>query len=417
MGRKEPDASLFDDWTRDYARLGLRLDRIVPGTVLAWIGPTAWRAAIAAEPPPAPGALLDAAGDLAVRLSAANYEPKRHAHLTGQLSALRTLARLAAGEEIPFAQQAELLLGVQPRREPEATFDAAHAELGALLLGQGSLAERLDAWRRATAVPREGVPKALQRLAAEARDRTHRRLPLPGREGVEFVCGEDVPYRAYARYLGRFRTRVEVNIRRPLPLDELVEYVAHEAYPGHHTEHALREQHLYRGEAHGEYAIHLANTPSSLVWEAVASIARGVVFADEQASRLADELAIPRNPLVDPERDQRVWTAVSALDAAQANAAFLLHEDRRPAAEVGAYLAERTLMSTDGAAQFVERLKTLPWRVYVLTYSEGRRLMSPLLSQTDRWDILRRVLTEATWPAMLAMHARSGLRPDGRTLG
>ena len=40
----QADAGRFDEWTRDYALLGLRLDRLAPGTVDAWTGPPAWAA-------------------------------------------------------------------------------------------------------------------------------------------------------------------------------------------------------------------------------------------------------------------------------------------------------------------------------------------------------------------------------------
>jgi hypothetical protein len=362
------DEALFDPWTRDYALLGLRLDQVAPGYVLAWLGPPAWRVT-AAGPPLPPLALRDLADDLLERLPAAGYEPARRAHLAGQMVALRTQSRLANGENIPFVEQATLLLGVPPERVPEATFDVALAELDRLLPGPGSSAERYEAWRRAVAVPPDRVPEALERLAAAARDQVRRHLPLPDEEGIEFVFGADLPYRAYARHVGHRRTRVEVHLGRPIPFDELVDFAAHEAYPGHHTEHTLREHHQFRLGAQGEYAIQLANTPASLVWEGVACCARNLVFGEGDTRQLAAELAVALGPGADPERDSRVWSAVSTLADAQGNAAFLLHADLCPADEVANYLAERLLTSPRAGAAMVELVKNPPWRVHALTYA------------------------------------------------
>jgi hypothetical protein len=356
---RDRDEALFDAWTRDYARLGLEMERHVPGTVAAWLGPPAWRVQVEAAPAMSAAALRDAAD--------------------------------------------ELLLGVRPRREPEPIFDAALAELDGLLPGTGSRAERYRAWREAVAVPADRVPDVLACLTAKGRARTRKHLPLPNGERVDFAFGADLPYRAYTRFLGRGRSRVEVHTGRPLPFDELVDYASHEAYPGHHTEHALREHHLYRGGSQGEYAIQLVNTPASLIWEAVATCARDAAFGPEWGlAELATDGAIPVGRGADPERDARIWGAVGRLESAQGNASFLLHVDERPDADVAAYLADRLLMSEGAAAGFAALLRGFPWRIYVFTYGLGRRLLAPRLAGPDRWSLLHRLLTEPAYPALLS---------------
>jgi hypothetical protein len=402
------DDRLFDDWTRDYAVLGLRLDRVVPGVVLAWLGPTAWSDAVRAENPVPPRALVEAADDLLSRLPRMGYPVARVRHLAGQAAALETVARLADGETVPYAEQVERLLGMRAHRAPEARLDAVVRDLDALLPGTGSPTERYRAWRRGVAVPDDRVPDALARVLAEVRRRTREHVPLPDDERVDFLFDAELPYRAYARYLGRYRSRIEVNDARPLPFDELVDYAAHEAYPGHHTEHASREHLLYRRGGQGEYAIQVAPTPAALVWEAVATCARDLVLTDAEAVRLPADLAIPLGPEADPERDARIWALVGELDAAQGNAAFLLHEEGRPRGEVAEYLAARSLLPLDAARRTVELLDGFPWGVYAQTYAHGRRLLRPLIAGPDRWTAFRRVLTEPAHPAWLAFPVDPG---------
>ena len=99
------------------------------------------------------------------------------------------------------------------------------------------------------------------------------RLPLPREERIEVRLTHDQPWGAYNWYLGEARSLIEINTDLPRQVDGLVGYLAHEGYPGHHTEHALREAWQYRGRGQGEYALQLINTPESLISEAIATSA------------------------------------------------------------------------------------------------------------------------------------------------
>src|SRR4051794_5418543 len=90
----DADAALFDPWTRDYALLGLRMDRLAPGTVDAWTGPPAWKAAVVAEEAPTPATLREAAESLRERLPGLGYAPDRAAYLGVQVRALEAQARV-----------------------------------------------------------------------------------------------------------------------------------------------------------------------------------------------------------------------------------------------------------------------------------------------------------------------------------
>ena len=78
-------------------------------------------------------------------------------------------------------------------------------------------------------------------------------------------------------YHALFRFEIVALVAKDHPLAGR-DYLAHEGYPGHHTEHALRENRQYRAHGQGEYAIQLINTPESLISEAIATCARGLIF-------------------------------------------------------------------------------------------------------------------------------------------
>jgi len=409
------DTHLFDPWTRDYVHLGLRLDRVAPGTVDAWIGPPAWRDAVAAEPAPPLGALRDAADLLLELLPTMGYTPDRAAYLSRQTTALHTQARLQAGERLPFAEQAALFFDIQPARVPEATFAAAHAELEALLPGTGSLVERRAAWRRQFQVAPAQVLPLLERIAAEVRARTTRHIPLPEHEAIELRLTQNQPWGAYNWYLGNARSLIEINTDLPMQADGLVGYLAHEGYPGHHTEHALREVEQYRRRGQGEYAIQLINTPENLISEAIATTAGDLIFAGHEDLAWAGREIFPALGIkADVELAARINTAGQALAAVSGNAAFLLHEDGRPPAEVAAYLEQWGLRPPAEAQHHLTFLQSPLWRVYTFTYSYGRQLLQPLLNGPDRFSVFRRIASEPVYPALLAARgatARGTLTP------
>ena len=378
---------MFDPWTRDYAHLGLRMERLAPGTVDAWIGPPEWRAAVEAEPAPTAEALRAGAEALLDLLPSMGYPAPRAAYLQRQVTALHAQARTLAGERIGLVEQARLYFDIDVRRVPEDTFAAAHETLDQLLPGTGSLVERRAAWRRRYEIPTEHVLPLIDRIAVEARRRTVMRLPLPREERIEVRLAHDQPWGAYNWYLGQARSLIEINTDLPRQVDGLVDYLAHEGYPGHHTEHALREAWQYRGQGQGEYAIQLINTPESLISEAIATCAAELSFPEVRTWPGWRKKSCPSSiwRWTCPPAG-RIRQAGEALAGVSGNAAFLLHEDGRPPDEVAAYVERWALRTPEEARHHLGFLASPLWRVYIFTYQYGHALLAPLLRGPDRWE-------------------------------
>src|SRR3954449_4638404 len=97
------------------------------------------------------------------------------------------------------------------------------------------------------------------------RARTAALVPLPDGERAELEAVNDEPRWAFNYYLGEIRSRVVVHVDIPTESGDIVELAAHEAYPGHHTERALKEQHLVRERGVLEETIQLVPTPQAVV--------------------------------------------------------------------------------------------------------------------------------------------------------
>ena len=215
--------------TENYIRLGLRLGRHIDGLVDAYYGPAELQQEVDAEPLREPATLVADAG----RLLDVTDGWLRH-----QVVGLETIARKLAGEQIAYADEVERCYGIRPQRTPEAEFEQAHADLARVLPGDGSLGERYQAWREENPVPGDQLPSVLESLTAELRRRTLELFGLPKGEKAELDYVTDEPWSAFNYYLGGLRSRVAVNLDVPMVPNFVTELMAHELYPGHHTEHA-----------------------------------------------------------------------------------------------------------------------------------------------------------------------------------
>ena len=387
------------DLIERYVRLCLRVDRHVDGFVDAYVGPSAWRRAIELEAPVEPPRLRDEARRLLDGLAETDLEASRRRWLRAQLEALIcVLDTRLLGAEIAWADEVERCLGVRPRRTAESVIDGVHRELDAALAGPGSVRERYNAWDRRNAVPRATIVPALERLRDVLGPRTRALAPMPDDESVTYELVSGVPWIAYNRYQGEHRSLVEVNADLPVSVVLLVDLCAHEAYPGHHAERAIKEVGLYRGLGRVETSVVITPAPESVVSEGLACNALETALGPEPFHALEEVLARV-GVRFDPAEADAVHRAGLALRDTGTNAAFMLHEADSSVSEVTAYLRERGLESDEGAARSVRFLTDPDSRAYVSAYPDGARLCRAFVARSP--DGFARLLTEQLTPADL----------------
>jgi hypothetical protein len=276
---------------------------------------------------------------------------------------------------------------------------AAHRQLDEVLPGSGPLAERLVAWRESHAVPTDLLGRAIDSLAEDLRDRTRTLFGLPEGEQVEFVLVTDEPWSGFNYYLGGLRSRVAVNTDLPVLSTGLAHLVAHESYPGHHTEHTRKEVGLVRRRQWWEESIFLVGTPQCLLAEGLADLGLEVVMGRRPEATVADHL-VPLGIRYDAEVVAAVAEAGEALGAVRQNAAFRLHEDGADPDTVADEVARWGLLSPDRAAKAVEFLVHPTWRAYLTCYVEGLPLCRNFVDgDPARFD---RLLSEQLTPDVLA---------------
>ena len=384
-----------------YLELGLRLGRHIDGFVDAYFGPPEIKRRVDAAPVVPPPKLAEDARRLLADVRDSDLDANRRHFLEAQVRGLHTTARKLAGEDIGYSDEVELSYGVRPRRTPEDELAAAHAELDAALPGTGPLADRLISWRETQVVPVDKLRAAVASLAEELRERTQRLWQLPEGEHVEFELVTDKPWSGFNYFLGELQSRVAINTDLPVLSLGLAHLVAHESYPGHHTEHSRKEVGLVRRRKQLEETIFLVGTPQCLIAEGLADLGLEVVVSDDHEAR-AQFSASHLKPLgvrYDTEVAETFSRASKGLSGVRANAALLLHEDGADADDVVAYLERWAVLPRTRAEKSLAFMTDPTWRAYTTCYDEGL----PLCRSFVNGDPARfeRLITEQLTPDQL----------------
>jgi len=389
-----------DDPVERYLEAGLRLGRHVDGLVDAYYGPPALAGRVAAEP------VLEAArlaGDLAALLAdldagTGELDPVRRRWLRAQAVGLHTTAERLAGVSLTYGDEVERCYGVRPTLVSEDELAAAHRRLDEVLPGTGPIAERSIAWREAHAVPVELLPDAVHTLLDAFRERTDAMFGLPDGEHVELELVSDQPWSGFNYYEGDLRSRVAINTDLPVLSLSLGHLIAHEAYPGHHTEHTRKEAGLVRRRRQLEETIFCVGTPQCLMAEGLADLAIEVLLGPSHHLIVADLLG-PLGVRYDAEVAMAVADAGEALAGVRANLAWMLNAEHRSADDAVAYAERWGLLPKARAEKAVEFLTDPTWRAYIHCYVDGVRLCRGFVDgDAARFE---RLLTEQLTPADL----------------
>jgi hypothetical protein len=385
-----------------YLELGLRLGRLLDGMVDAYYGPADLARRIEAEPLPDPAKLAADARRLIADLDAGidDLDAHRRRWIRGQVVGLLVSARRFAGEPIGFEDEVEQCYGVRPTRVDDDEIEAAHRRIDAVLPGSGPLGPRLIEWREAQAVPPEKLDGAIQSLADDFRERTDALFGLPDGEHIDFELVSNEPWSGFNYYLGGFRSRVVINTDLPVLSTSLGHLVAHEAYPGHHTEHSRKESGLVRRRGFQEETIFLVGTPQCLLAEGLADLGLEVIVPTRAHEVVAEHLR-PLGIRYDAEVASAVAEAGELLgNAVRGNIALLLHVDGVDEDEAVAYGERWGLLPRNRAKKAVQFQTDPTWRSYIFCYIDGLRLCRRYVAgDPTRFE---RLITEALLPEDLA---------------
>jgi len=380
-----------------YLELGLRLGRHLDGMVDAYYGPDALAERVEREPLRPLPALVADVRSLVADLDAdpGDLDVSRRRWLRAQAAGLHAAARKLAGEEVAFVEEVEQCYGVRPAFVDHDELAAAHRRLDAALPGSGPLAARYEEWRATHLLTTSQLTAAVHTLAEAFRERTDRAFGLPEGERIDFELVSNEPWSGFNYYEGDLRSRVAINTDLPVSSTAIGHLIAHEAYPGHHTEHCRKEVGLVRQRLQLEESIFLVGTPQCLLAEGLADLAIEVLLGVDHHQEMAS-LLHPLGIRYDTEVVAAVAAAGEALSAVRGNAALILHDRGGSVDDAIDELVRWALVSRDRAAKSVSFLTHPTWRAYIFCYVAGLPLCRSFVGgDPARFE---RLLTEQLTP-------------------
>jgi hypothetical protein len=371
-----------------YVELCLRLGRHDDDVIDFYLGPPDLAQRVAEEP-------LRDAQQLAADARALAGETDSK-FLQAQLRGLETVARLLAGEEIPYLEEVEACYGIPLRRIPEEEFEVAHRALDEVLPPGGTLAERHRRWTDGDPIPPEKLEAVLLTVGEALRELSRDLVGLPGGEAFELELVNDKHWYAFNDYRGGLRSRVEVNTDLPINARMVVALLAHELYPGHHTERTWKEELLVR-RGHLEETLLPYGTPQCVITEGIAQLAMDIVIG-EHGALVADALQ-EAGIAYDAELAWSFRQADEPLHRVIANAAILIHADGVSPDEARAYLQRWELSTEERAEQHIRFVMDRWGKAYIRTYTDGQELCRGWVN--GDLGRFKRLLTEQLTPAEL----------------
>jgi hypothetical protein len=363
---------------------------------------------VADEPAPDPAELARQANRLLDALpqvpTDAEFTDARVDYLGAHLRALACAGRKFAGEPVGFVDEVRDYFDVTIAKGNPDHYRDAHRRLDEALAGPGALADRVQAHRSGEEIPPERLGEAIEAFSSALRDRVRAEYPLPESETINYEIVTDKPWSGFNYYEGDYRSTVAVNADLKQQMSNLPRLVAHESYPGHHTEHCRKEAGLVARQGQLEQTIFLVNTPQCLMAEGLADLALHAIVGPGWGGWAA-EIYADLGLRFDGQRAEAISEASAALADVRQDAALMLHDEHHDVDDVVAFLQRWLLINESRARQTLRFLSSPLWRAYTSTYVEGYRLLRGWLddrpaevSLTERFG---RLLDEPLIPSSL----------------
>ena len=238
-----------------------------------------------------------------------------------------TYAHVLAGDEISYSDEVEGCYGVRPARSREDVYEPCTPSSTSYCPATAVSSSGGRPGASDTSSPGDNAVAVLNDLLPVLRSRTAALVDLPAGEQLTLDPVQDEPWWAFNYYQGNLASRVVLNTDVPTTGLDLVHLAGHEVYPGHHTEHALKEQRLIVEQGRIEEGIQLVPTPQAVLSEGIAEAGIDVVLDDagkEEAYAIFRSHGVE---LDDPALSEQIARASEALRTVGVDAALMIHED------------------------------------------------------------------------------------------
>lgn len=388
---------------KEYLLLGLRMDKLIDGFVDAYYGPSELKELVGNEKPLSPKNLLESCKKLQKQLIDEVFIEERVRFLEKTLGAIEASLNIKIGEELPFLEKVNRLYDIKPELIDDSIFYKLAEKLDSVFQGSGTLLDRYNAFKKKHEIPIEMLDYTFNQAFKIISEKTYEVLPdlLPDSEEISFEFVKNKPWGAYNWYLGDFKSRIDINTDVPIDCITILNLVTHEAYPGHHTEHIIKEKQLYIDQKRFEHSILLIPTPEAVISEGIGNTAADVLFSDEEKGQLILENLCHDPSSEDLDEVFYQHQVLANLSLLWNNLAILAHKDGWSDDELVKYSLDFGFIPEKKIKQTLKFVRHPLWSTYIFNYSFGEALIKEKFGPHPSPKDFKMLLTHPILPSDL----------------
>ena len=342
--------------------------------------------------------------DIAQQKAGGADEALRIEFLSKQLKAMQARVDMLEGRKFSFDEETALLYDAVTPHHDRAYYMALVAQVDQLLPGDGTLPERLKAFRARFAIPKDKLKPVFDAAIAACRERTAAFMALPQKESfvLEFVSNK--PWSGYNWYKGNAHSLIQINTEFPIYIERAVDLGCHEGYPGHHVYNALLEQSLVKQRNWVEFSVYPLYSPMSLIAEGSANYGIEMAFTGEERLAFEQKVLYPLaglDPALAPQY-AKLMKLLAKLSYADNDAAQAYLEGKWTREQTIEWLVNVALYPPEKSAQRLSFYDAN--RGYVINYNLGKDMVKawvekqvntsdPVAARKQRWEAFKTLLS------------------------
>lgn len=216
----------------------------------------------------------------------------------------------------------------------------------------------------------------------------------PNKDKIKWTC--------YEWYLGNYISRIEINPKFNMYWTALLEYAAHEGYPGHHTEFVVKEQRLFNELNYFEHSILILNSPKLIISEGIAKTAINVLFSYRDQVQIGLDEFCPNISQADSVEDMITqFKARNKLMVFWYNFAYHALIDNYTEDELLNYGKNFELFHEDDLRNQIKRLNSPVYSKNIFTYNLGMNLIKNKYGEFPSIKDFQYLLTNPILPSDL----------------
>ena len=310
----------------------------------------------------------------------------RFKFLNRMFEAMNFKINMLLGFKVTFDEECKTLYGAKSPRYSEEHYQEIISNLDKLLPGSGDIRERYQKFKEQFIIPEEKVDTVFQTALTEAKKRTKENIKMPHYEDFQLEYVRDKAWSGYNWDKGNGFSLIQINLDQPIYIERAIDLAAHEAYPGHHTHHALMEETFVKDSNWVEFTIYPLFSPMSLISEGTANYGIEVAFPGEEKLNFEKKVLYPLagiNPEL-AEKYNEIQKLISKLDYAGNDAARKFLDKEFTEEQTINYLVDYNLMTEERAKQRLNFIKK--YRSYVINYNVGLDMVRDFITANGGTD-------------------------------